>query len=187
MATGALRYFTGKACPHGHVCERYVKTMQCVECVVGYAAKWKAENPAGIKAIQRRSNARRDPQTVKTAKAASQKRNRASANKRQQRYVEANRSKVNAASMKWAKANPAMGAAKTRRRQADQLQRTPAWADNDAILVKYKLAAAFRELGLPYEVDHEIPLRGKLVSGLHVHDNLQIINATRNKQKSNHF
>lgn len=29
---GLRRYFTGKPCQHGHVCERYVKRQWCVEC-----------------------------------------------------------------------------------------------------------------------------------------------------------
>jgi len=31
-AIGLTRYFTGKACKHGHVCERFTSTSICVEC-----------------------------------------------------------------------------------------------------------------------------------------------------------
>lgn len=41
--------------------------------------------------------------------------------------------------------------------------------------------------GVPHEVDHVIPLRGKKVSGLHVVDNLQILVKKDNVRKSNSF
>ncbi len=46
-----------------------------------------------------------------------------------------------------------------------------------------------RELatGIKWHVDHVIPLRGKLVSGLHVWNNLQVIPAVVNVRKNNAF
>lgn len=32
-AQGLKRYYTGKACPHGHYSERFVSTGQCLECL----------------------------------------------------------------------------------------------------------------------------------------------------------
>ena len=32
IAQGLRRYFTGKPCPHGHVCERFVASHNCVMC-----------------------------------------------------------------------------------------------------------------------------------------------------------
>lgn len=31
-AAGLTRYFTGKPCPHGHICERWTSATGCVEC-----------------------------------------------------------------------------------------------------------------------------------------------------------
>lgn len=42
-------------------------------------------------------------------------------------------------------------------------------------------------MGEPWQVDHVIPLRGKIVSGLHVHENLQLLPARVNQEKKNKF
>jgi 5-methylcytosine-specific restriction endonuclease McrA len=43
-AEGRKRYFTGKPCIHGHVAERYVRTMICRECGIIYRRRQYAEN-----------------------------------------------------------------------------------------------------------------------------------------------
>lgn len=61
-------------------------------------------------------------------------------------------------------------------------RQTPAWADPVRTKGFYEVAA---RLGV--EVDHVIPLRGKLVSGLHVHTNLQLLPAEANRRKKNKY
>lgn len=74
------------------------------------------------------------------------------------------------------------------KRNAALKQRTPAWANMDEIDRIYGRALRLtRETGLPHHVDHEIPLRGELVSGLHVHNNLQIISRGDNLRKGRRF
>lgn len=75
------------------------------------------------------------------------------------------------------------------------LQRLPQWADLQAIKAVYAEArrrnlaegissSMMRQSDLdPWEVDHIIPLQGYLVSGLHVHDNLQVIRRSANMIK----
>lgn len=73
-------------------------------------------------------------------------------------------------------------------RQQRVKQATPKWADNNAIKEFYITAQKLsKETGIPHEVDHIIPLQGKLVSGLHVPTNLQVITEFENISKNNKF
>ena len=87
------------------------------------------------------------------------------------------------------KANPAAKLARTRKRQAQQLQRTPDWDPNaHLIIAKYQLAAMLTKAsGIEHHVDHIIPLQGHKVSGLHVFSNLRVIPGSDNVKKSNSF
>lgn len=87
------------------------------------------------------------------------------------------------------KANPAMHLARTRKRQASQLQRTPSWDPNaHLIIAKYQLAAMLTKAsGISHHVDHIIPLQGKKVSGLHTFANLRVIPGSDNVKKSNSY
>lgn len=74
------------------------------------------------------------------------------------------------------------------KRRAFKLQRTPSWADMEAIKVIYRQARMLSTgTGVPHHVDHKVPLQGKQVSGLHVHQNLQILTGSENSKKSNRF
>jgi 5-methylcytosine-specific restriction endonuclease McrA len=78
-------------------------------------------------------------------------------------------------------------------RQLRLLQATPSWADKDAIKAIYKQAQeksldSLLEMGwkhIKYEVDHIIPLQGKNVCGLHIAENLRVIEKARNHKKYN--
>lgn len=75
------------------------------------------------------------------------------------------------------------------KRRAAKLQRTPKWLTElhfQQIEMFYDSAAALtKELGIPMEVDHIVPLQGKNVSGLHVPWNLQVIPESENCSKNN--
>lgn len=85
-------------------------------------------------------------------------------------------------SREYAKANPGWKRAMTAKRRAALLQRTPPWADMAKIKEIYEEA---HRRGLV--VDHIIPLQGKIVSGLHVETNLQLLTASENSVKHNKF
>jgi hypothetical protein len=83
---------------------------------------------------------------------------------------------------------PALVRFHANKRRAAKLKRTPSWADLEAMRGIYAEAARLtRDTGIPHAVDHIYPLQGKLVSGLHVSGNLQILTASENSRKRNHF
>lgn len=86
------------------------------------------------------------------------------------------------AGKKWRGENPSLITAKAAKYRSSKLDRTPPWADLEKIKEIYRLAA---ELGMT--VDHVVPLQGELVSGLHVHINLQLLCGRENSAKGNKF
>lgn len=78
--------------------------------------------------------------------------------------------------------NPERFITAARNRQKKLSNRTPAWADMEAINNVYLEA---KNTGAT--VDHIIPLCGAEVSGLHVHNNLRVISGKENDRKGNKF
>lgn len=65
---------------------------------------------------------------------------------------------------------------------------TPPWVDDDQVEMIYIEAWRMGILtGLPYHVDHIVPLTNEAVCGLHVPWNLQVIPGRRNVGKGNRF
>lgn len=65
---------------------------------------------------------------------------------------------------------------------------TPIWADTEKIKQIYLKSIQLSETtGIKHEVDHIIPLTNKLVCGLHVENNLQILTFAENRKKRNRF
>jgi len=106
--------------------------------------------------------------------------------------VECSRERTRTATRLWIQRNPAkrriQHSADDAKRKANQLKRTPPWADMGRIKDIYSEAHRLTtETGVRYHVDHVIPLQGKKVSGLHVPENLQVLPAIHNLKKSNTF
>lgn len=74
------------------------------------------------------------------------------------------------------------------KRRIAKIDRTPAWADQEAIKAFYAEATRLtRETGEMHHVDHIVPLQGEFVCGLHVENNLQVLPWHENVRKHNRF
>jgi hypothetical protein len=146
---------------------------QCKDCVSEYR-----------KTI-RKTNIERDRNYSRKYKA----KNREFILQRSKEYVLANPEKRKATMKAYRQANPEKDLESTRRRQAAALLRTPNWlTENDVWMMQeaYKLARLRTKItGFSWHVDHVLPLRGKIVSGLHTPYNLQVIPAKQNLAKAN--
>lgn len=154
---GLLRYYTGKPCKNGHLTERYVAKGTCLDCGKLANDKFHSTNP------------------TKASEWAI-------------RYANNNKEKVLARGREYYHANSAYFKEYSKRRKQFIKTRTPSWADLNKIREMYILCEQIStKTGIPHHVDHIIPLRGKTVSGLHVHTNLRVIPAKDNMIKKNKF
>lgn len=96
-------------------------------------------------------------------------------------YCKKNKDIISEKKKAYNRKNPKRASAWWAKRYAAKLNRTPPWADLEAIQKFYEACPE------GYEVDHIIPLQGKEVSGLHVLENLQYLTREENRQKSNKF
>jgi hypothetical protein len=67
------------------------------------------------------------------------------------------------------------------RSRAEKLNRLPRWADEQ------KIEEIIKNCPYDLEIEHEFPLQGQLISGLHVHNNLSYLPAKENASKHNNF
>lgn len=106
-------------------------------------------------------------------------------------YKKRNKDLVNKNTAKFKVRNKGVTNANTAKRRAALLHRTPKWlteADIKAIRALYEKAAEMTlQTGTRYVVDHDIPLQGEQVSGLHVPGNLRIILEKDNLAKKNKY
>ncbi len=117
-----------------------------------YNQEWKAKNPERAKKIEIEWN-KKNPEKVKA------------------KYKKQNQKRIASG----------INAANVAKRRAALLQRTPSWADLEAIKKFYQNCPK----GMT--VDHIIPLQGTKISGLHVLENLQYLTPYENDSKNNKY
>lgn len=75
-----------------------------------------------------------------------------------------------------------------RKRTAAKNNAIPKWANKKEIIAIYKQAQELtKKTGVMHQVDHIVPIQSKLVSGLHVEHNLQVITISQNAAKGNRW
>jgi hypothetical protein len=170
---GLPSYKTTKPCRHGHMSLRFTVDGSCIECRKVFREGYRTEAKLYMREKRRRALSL-DPEGTRAKWAAG---NRA----RRVRDPEAVRELERKHGRIKRQRYPKRKLAEVRKRQADKLQRTPAWADLSAIRKFYE------DCPVGFVVDHIIPLRGKFVSGLHVLENLQYLTPLANLEKGNRF
>lgn len=104
------------------------------------------------------------------------------------RYIDRNLEKVTTSRKIADKKRNAYFAYYESKKRVLKVQRTPSWSDLFKIrLIHEERDRISKETGVPHAVDHIVPLQGKLVCGLHVPENLQILTRTQNSKKYNKF
>lgn len=172
--SGAKFYFTGVACSRGHIALRKTKGC-CIECM---KEDWVTDNER-----------RKEKPKSEAAKAAAR------------RYYEKNKKEVLARAaarpkhityaykQKYKEANPELYKALTSVRKRRHRNATPKWVtaeEKKAMRQLYIEAQRLTKLtGVRYVVDHDYPLQGETICGLHVLSNLKVMTQEENLKKSN--
>jgi hypothetical protein len=147
------------------------------ERVAAYQSEWTKRNPD-----KRKANiaAWRERNHEHAADLARQRAKRAVAKGTVAAWIAANPEKVRACKSRWKASNRDAVAADQARRRARELRAMPPWVDREAVNALYAEAA---KVGL--SVDHIVPLRSKVVCGLHVPANLRLLPLAENIAKNN--
>jgi len=204
-AEGKDRYFTNVPCKNGHTVERNTNTGRCVECHRLYMLRYWAKYPEAVEKrnLNSKNNRIENPDKYEEFKKKRVKKWNSDEEYRlkqlqifkendQKRYANPEYvEKRRLQGKEWFKNNAGIAKAKRARRRAAELNATPDWltAIHKAQITEYyEVATALEtQTGIKHHVDHIIPLKAKIASGLHVPWNLQVLTATENLRKHNSY
>lgn len=169
VESGVRTYFTGLPCKRGHVADRLTSNGTCTQCLPSVRSAWKTGN-----------------ERVREGNAIYYERNRESVLSLNKEWRDSHPDEVKNCRRRYYEKNKPKYTASSRARKEHVALATPSWADMEAITAVYVDAGRLsEETGIKHDVDHIIPLRGKFVCGLHVHNNLRPIPASENRSKGN--
>lgn len=169
----------------------------CIDCQKQYLQQWRNLNKEKVRAHDKKWK-KNNPERKKEADKNWLIRNpaqKAVKLKRCRDFYYANKAHCIDRIKAWRLANPEKAKVIARsvgmRYKAACKSRCPSWLTNEDHVVMrgfYAVARMYeRENGAAWEVDHKVPLQGKLVSGLHVPWNLRVVRRPENRMKSNKF
>jgi len=172
---GHIWYFTGRPCKSNHVAYRLVSNGACIECA-------KISHDKSVK-----NRLLSNPNWYKENYAKNPERFKSNAAK----YRQNNPDKVRLTNHKSNKNRKPQRAAAQMAREVAKRNATPNWLtkeDLEKIKIIYSVAHKTTQLaGFKCHVDHIVPIRGKLVCGLHVPWNLRIVSQSYNSKKKNNL
>lgn len=185
---GQTWFYTGLPCRKGHVAKRWTRNNACAECQIERTRAWIQRNRErrqkqlrawresnqDYPAAWRDANRERLRELGRAYRAADPHRH----HEHRKKWRLANPEIQRAATRNWYRANPEYNREKDASR--GRVERSPiSIFYRDAVLAFYRACPA----GL--EVDHIVPIKGKLVTGLHVPWNLQYLPRSENIRKGN--
>lgn len=187
LALGLKHYCTGVACRYGHVAPRLVSTRTCVECAKEKMRR-RYHSPDNTQKEYFKNYVAANKERIRERRLLWQRNNKTRLYALSKEYKEANPEKTKALYKAAKVRRRTKATAEERARQARKIKAQPAWVCCKELQAIYEQCRRVSEMiGIVYQVDHIVPLQGKLVCGLHVPWNLQIIPAWANLQKGNRF
>lgn len=204
---GLTKYLSEIPCKYGHISERYTQSTTCLTCVklkhestpdeVRQArvakAKAKRTNNNTEHNTKRRAYYEANKTRLQTKRNKTRLDNRDLYNERSRKWCADNREILREKQAIYRNENRGADNAKHAKRRARKLNATPPWYKHAPVVLIYVRAAAYTAAAiaagsdLRFHVDHDIPLQGDLVCGLHVHTNLVILEWRENASKGNRF
>lgn len=177
---GLQRYFTGKPCNHGHLCERYVSNTHCVECkriaAVGYHRSYHLAHKERLNAGSRAYYANLPADKKAEAKARW--------NRKRREYAKLNKDRERLRRKEYAAANPDRYIAYVHTRRARKLaaggQFTAADVERIRRAQEDRCAICQNSLYGRGEIDHDVPLK---LGGTNGPENIQLLCKPCNRWK----
>lgn len=204
-ALGAPQYFTGKPCKQGHLAPKFTCSGSCTECLAArrreYMREWSEKNPEAKKqraaewyqknreeVIERvRANYYKDVDASRQRGRDYAAENREEARERAKKWAQDNAEHKRQYDKAWAAANKERAHSLKAKYRAARRQACPPWVDDEHMARIHEIYRLRREIsdrtGVVHEVDHIVPLQGKIVCGLHVWWNLRVIPREENNRR----
>jgi 5-methylcytosine-specific restriction endonuclease McrA len=184
-AAGLKRYFTGKPCQAGHVCERFVNKSACVECERTRVNQWKDNNRSHVRKVNAAWKAA-NPLKVKQDNADYYQRNKERCRENERVWRDANPKKRREINHRYGQNHPEKVSTKNRNRRARLRASEGSHTAKDVAdifkLQKGKCAHPWcrADLSRSYHVDHVIALA---CGGSNARANIQLLCPPCNSRK----